>query len=52
MADRYFDPETYDPEIPCRSCGRHQGECDGPPTRCCETCDHWAPLPLLEEVAA
>ena len=50
MADRYFDPETYDPERPCRACGRHQGECDGPPARCCEACDHWTALPLGEEL--
>lgn len=44
MADRYFDPDTFDPEITC-VCGRHQGECDGPPARCCEACDHWEPCP-------
>ena len=32
-------------EHPCRACGRHQGECDGPPIRCCEACEHWIPLP-------
>lgn len=48
----YLDPEDYDGEVPCRSCGRHQGECDGPPARCCEACDHWTPQPLLEEEAA
>ena len=49
--DAYLDPELHNPERPCRACGRHQGECDGPPLRCCEACDHWTALPLLEEVA-
>ena len=49
MADRYLDPETYDPERPCRACGRHQGECDGPPQRCCEACDHWTAEPLTSD---
>lgn len=37
--DRYFDPELYDPEIPCRACGRHQGECEGDGI-CCRDCTH------------
>lgn len=49
--DPYLDPELYDGEQPCRHCGRHQGECDGPPARCCEACDHWTPLPLTGEAA-
>lgn len=43
--DPYLDP-TADHEVACRHCGRHQGECDGPPLRCCEACEHWTPLPL------
>lgn len=46
--DRTLDPENYDGEITCK-CGRHQGECDGPPARCCEACIHWEPEPLIEE---
>lgn len=49
--DRFLDPELYDPEVTC-ACGRHQGECDGPPARCCEACDHWQPLPLATDEAA
>lgn len=37
--DTYLDP-TADYENTCH-CGLHQGECDGPPNRCCERCIHW-----------
>lgn len=50
--DPYLDPENHNPEHQCRYCGRHQGECDGPPDRCCEACEHWTPEPLAQEVAA
>lgn len=50
--DPYLDPELHDPEVPCRSCGRHQGECDGPPAPCCEACEHWTPLPTATDEAA
>lgn len=44
--DPYLDPEDYDGEVLCRSCGRHQGECehDG---MCCRHCTH-----QIDEVAA
>lgn len=51
-ADRYLDPEDYDPERPCTACGRHQGECDGPPLRCCEACEHWTALPTATDAQA
>lgn len=47
MTDTYLDP-TADYENTCH-CGLHQGECDGPPARCCEACEHWTPEPLIEE---
>lgn len=49
--DPYLDPELHDPEVPCRSCGRHQGECDGPPQRCCEACEHWTADDLATDEA-
>lgn len=45
MLTPYDDPHEHQ----CPGCGFHQGECDGPPARCCEACDHWTPIPLLEE---
>ena len=42
--DRYFDPELYDPEIACRSCGRHQGECEHDGI-CCRHCTHRDDIP-------
>lgn len=50
--DSFLDPELYEAERPCRNCGHHQGECGGPTFLCCEHCDHWAPLPLIEEAAS
>lgn len=50
--DPYLDPELHDPERPCTACGMHQGECDGPPARCCEACEHWTPLPTATDEAA
>lgn len=48
MTDTYLNPTT-DWEVPCPHCGYHQGECDGPPNRCCEACTHWTPHPTDEE---
>lgn len=46
--DFFLDPERGW-EVACRSCGMHQGECDGPPARCCEACEHWDPAPLSSD---
>lgn len=50
MIDTYLDP-TADYENTCH-CGLHQGECDGPPLRCCEACEHWTALPTATDAQA
>lgn len=49
MTDTYLDPTTADHEVACRSCGMHQGECEGPPLLCCPRCEHWDPDELASD---